>query len=144
MEWQDKIAIANYGLTALTCFLGVYAGLRVVRKPNLHEDAVLLVTGLTFMAGGLGMHQVFWFIRWWLLADNQLEATQWFLNNSWLLSGPYSLLHIGAAMVAYALYRDNCFIQSIRVASSRGWVSGIWRWLLLLMCLWMVFFLSIP
>jgi hypothetical protein len=144
MEWQDKVSIANYGLTALVMFFGFVAAARVYS--SVHGDARRLVRGLAMVSLGWCLHQLYWFGRWWFKADGQEVATQWFLDNAWTLSAIYWLLiHLGAIMVAYALYRDNCLIQNAwGKVQQMQFISGLWIWVCGLMAAWLIIFQMIP
>jgi hypothetical protein len=144
MEWQDKVAIANYGLTALVMFFGFIAAARVY--PGVHGDARRLVRGLAMVSLGWCLHQTYWFSRWWFKADGQHEVTQWFLDNAWTLTAIYwFLIHFGAIMVAYALYRDNCLIQNAwGKVQQMQFISGLWIWVCGLMAAWLIIFQLIP
>jgi hypothetical protein len=135
----DRIAIANYGTTAVLFFIGFLTALRILRK--LEGDAWRLDLGIALVSLGISLHQTYWFTRWVLKGNND-PATQWFLDHSWSLLVVYLIIDTGAILIAYSLFRDNCFM-----AKSWGRVEqvsfnfGVLSWTISLMVLWLLFFL---
>jgi multisubunit Na+/H+ antiporter MnhG subunit len=135
----DRIAIANYGTTAILMFVGFIAAIRVMSK--LRGDANRLTLGIALVSLGIFLHQTFWFSRW-LLKGKQDPATQWFLDNSWMLTGVYVLIDIGAVLIAYALFRDNCFFtRKFEQLERDKYNHGVLIWTILIVSIWTWFFI---
>ena len=143
LSWQNKIAIANYGVMAIMFALGLFAAVRVLWLNHLSVDARRLCVGIGGVCAWGVMHQSFWFTRWWLYA-NADARTQWFLDHSWLLAIPYTIAFLGSTSVAYALFRDRCFAH--KEAERRGytWLNGWLVWITMLVGLWIIIFGVLP
>jgi hypothetical protein len=142
MDWEDQIAIANYGTMAFLMGLGLVACFRAYSEPGLLPDAKRLIVGIALFCGCFGTHQTFWFARWYLFALGD-ERTNWFLEHSWMLMGPYMLGYTGSIYVAYALFRSRCFVTN-RTESMLKWQHGWAIWLVGVASVWLFVFTVLP
>jgi hypothetical protein len=142
MDWEDQVAIANYGTTAVLMAVGVFACLRAYREPGLSIDAKRLIIGIGLVCAWPVMHQSYWFARWYLFALGD-KRTNWFLEHTWLLTFPYLLVFIGSIYVAYALFRSRCFVTG-KAESLLKWQHGWAIWLVGVAIVWLFVFSILP
>jgi hypothetical protein len=142
MDWQDKIAIANYWVAAVLFAVGLLACIKAYSQPSLSVDAKRLIRGIALICTWGIMHQSFWGTRWVFLANGD-PRTSWFLEHSWMLMGPYLLMFIGSIEVAYSIFRSRCFIVS-KIERPGTWIHGWLLWAIGIMLLWVTTFSLIP
>lgn len=143
LGWQNKIAIANYGVMALLFMAGFVAAVRVLILNNLSADAKRLTFGISMICAWGVFHQCFWFARWWLYSNGDTR-TQWFLDNSWLLTIPYLIAFLGSTSLAYALFRDRCFTHQIGERRGYTWLNGWFVWIIMIALTWITIFGVLP
>ena len=143
MEWQDKIAIADYGTMAVLFLLGLIAAVRAARSKGLERDSYRLCYGIALVCLWGVVHQSYWFVRWVLLAGDD-PRTQWFLDNSWILMMPYSVAFAGSVTIAYALFRRRCFMQTRLNNFQWPWFQGWIAWAICIFLLWTSIYVVIP
>ena len=100
MMIEDLLArapLANY-FTALSlsylAFVSVVYMLARTWKERTKATRILM-SSFASEALGWGLHQTWWF-RWeYLDTHGQTEEAQWFIDNAWMLTGPYILIFTG-------------------------------------------------
>lgn len=143
MEWQDKIAIADYGTMAVLFLLGLIAAIRAGRTEGLEPDSYRLCYGIALICLWGVLHQSWWFTRWVLLSFGD-PRTQFFLDNSWALMVPYTMAFVGSISVAFSLFRRRCFLQNSIKEFYLPWFHGWSIWAVLIASVWMAIYIALP
>lgn len=138
---SDRFALANYGVAGFVMLIGIIASARALEDEGLSTGARRLCLGLLLVSTGFAMHQWYWFV-WKLLAMTESSGAIWFVENAFLLTGPYGLIFFGGALVAHSLFRNNCLVHRLITGGSEGpsMFSGVYPWIMAMLLAWATFF----
>lgn len=137
MDWHARVSLTNYIVTAILMWVGSVTAYRAYTQ-QLKGDAKRLVLGLFLITIGSAVHQTYWGVRKGLSVAGESELSEYLVEHAWTLSIPYWSIHCGAAIIAYALFRNNCFVYNTlgKVGQTR-WSTGLTMWLSLVAILWL-------